>query len=294
MPRRAASRLRFSLFAFLIVPLAAAANANEAGPVRLAGGVSGHIHPAVCVAKDGTLVVIFGQADMRDLRQTRSTDGGRTWSEPTPFPPTVGVSIYPGSLTALKDGRIVHAWNVWYPDPPTKGGKSRYVSYSVSSDAGKTWGEPKSLAKNPASHSVIRHPLVELSENEWLVSLTDRTIVYDPQTGKESPFGDGRVHGLEPIVRTPAGTFVSGTGVRSTDGGKTWEKVTPFPKIGDNGWRFDLACLNNGWLVAGEVTGSPPSFGGTSWHWLVSRDDGKSWDAAHPVEFYNPGREIGG
>lgn len=264
------------------------------GAVRIASGVAGHIHPALCVAKDGTVVVIFGQADMKDLRQTRSTDGGKTWSEPVPFAPTVNVSIYPGSLTALRDGRIVHAWNVWYPQPSAKGGKSRYVSYAISSDAGKTWGDVKSLPKNPASESVIRHPFVELSDNEWLFSLSDKTIVYDPKTEQITPFGDGRVHGLEPIVKTPKGTFVSGTGTRSTDNGKTWQKVEPFPKIDPNGWRFDLACLNNGWLVAGEVNGSPPTIGGKSWHWLVSRDDGKSWDALHPVEFYNPGREIGG
>src|SRR4051794_39096129 len=83
------------------------------GLVRIASGVSGHIHPAACVAKSGTVVVIYGKADMKDLHVSRSTDGGRTWSKPVQEPRTEKLSIYPGSLTALSDGRILHVWNVW-------------------------------------------------------------------------------------------------------------------------------------------------------------------------------------
>jgi hypothetical protein len=98
------------------------------------------------------------------------------------------------------------------------------VAYSVSSDDGLTWGEPTSLSKNkdPRTESVLRHPIVELSPTAWLVPLRDRTALYDPKTGREGPFGDGRNHGLVPVVRTAKGTLVSGRGLRSTDGGKTW------------------------------------------------------------------------
>jgi hypothetical protein len=105
-------------------------------------------------------------------------------------------------------------------------------------------------------------------------------------------FADGQKHGLVPIVRTPKGTLVSGAGKRSTDGGKKWTQIDPFPKIGANGWRFDLVALDNGYLVAVEVLGE--GIGGNSWRFVVSRDDGKSWDFANAVEFYNPGRPIGG
>lgn len=278
----------------LTVPHRPAGGADPASSpfIRMASGVSGHIHPAACVTKQGTVLVIFSQSDFRDLRLTRSEDGGRTWSEPQPFAHTAKLSIYPGALTTLADGRIIHIWNTWYPDPNRSSGKSRYPQFSISSDDGLTWGEPKSLPKNPDSESVLRHPIVELTPNRWLFSLTDKTVVYDPETEAVAPFGDGRNHGLTPIVKTPTGTLISGSGARSTDGGQTWQPVEPFPAIKDNGWRFDLMTTSNGWLVTAEVIG--PGVGGNLWRFVVSRDDGASWDFDHAVEFYNPGRPIGG
>lgn len=257
---------------------------------RIASGVSGHIHPALCLTKSGALVVIFSQSDFKDLRVSRSTEGGKTWSDPVAFPHTAKLSIYPGSLTTLRDGRVVHAWNTWYMNE--KGKKSRFVQFSISDDEGKSWSDPKSLPKNPDAESIIRHPIVELGPREWLFSLSDRTAVYDPSTEKLTALGDGHVHGLVPIVRTGKGTLVSGAGLRSEDGGKTWQKVAPFPAIGTNGWRFEMIGLDNGWLLAGEVEG--PGTGGERWRVVVSRDDGKSWDFAGAVELYNPGRAIGG
>ena len=34
-------------------------------------------------------------------------------------------------------------------------------------------------------HSVIRHPIVELSLTAWLLPLMDLTVIYNPQTGAE-------------------------------------------------------------------------------------------------------------
>jgi len=267
-------------------------NSEAAQFVRIAGDVSGHIHPAACVTKSGVILVIYSKSDFKDLRLSRSSDGGKTWSEPVAAPNTEKLSIYPGSLTTLGDGRIVHAWNTWYADAKDKDGKSRFPQFSISSDEGKTWGEPKSLPKNPEAHSIIRHPIVELFPNEWLFPLSDKSVVYDPRTEKLTPLGDGHKHGLVPIVRTPKGTLVRGSGLRSTDQGKTWQKIAPFPQIGNDGWRYEMIGLDNGWLVASEVLG--PGFGGDRWRFVVSRDDGQSWDFDGAVDFYNPGRPIGG
>jgi hypothetical protein len=261
-------------------------------PVRIDSGVSGHIHPALCISKKGTLVAVYCKSEYRPYLITRSIDGGKTWSKPALFPHTVDAQVYPGSLTTLADGRLVHAWNVWYP--ATEKLKSRYVAFSISSDDGLTWSTPKSLAKSadPKIHSVIRHPIVELPQNTWLVPLMDRTVLYNPDTGEETPLAGRTNHGLVPIVRTAAGTLVSGKGLRSTDGGKTWQEVKPFPDVSSQGWRHEMTSLRSGLLLASQIVG--PGVGGEKINFIVSRDDGKSWDLAHPVEFYNPGRPIGG
>lgn len=273
----------------LVGSLTSAQGQEPLKPVRIASGVSGHIHPAICVTKKGTIVVIFGQSDFKDLRLSTSSDGGQTWTKPVPFEPSAKLSIYPGSLTTLKDGRLVHAWNTWYGEGKAK---SRWVQFSTSDDEGKTWSAAKNLPKNPDKESIIRHPLVELGPKAWLFSLSDKTIVYDPETEKVAPFGDGRVHGLVPVVQTSQGTLVSGSGLRSTDDGKAWQKVSPFPRIGENGWRFEMIGISNGWLVASEIEG--PGVGGNLIRFVISRDDGKSWDFDKALEYYNPGRPIGG
>lgn len=283
------------LFAALTGPAAITAQEAAAGlstPVRIESGVSGHIHPALCISSKGTLVAAFCKTEYMPHLITRSVDGGKTWSRPALFPPTEKIAIYPGSLTTLSDGRLLHCWNVWFA--PEEKVKSRYVAFSLSSDDGLTWSTPVNLAKNadPKIHSVIRHPIVELSPTSWLFPLADRTVLYNPQSGEETPFGDGGNHGLVPIVRTKAATFVSGKGQRSIDGGKTWQPIQPFPDVFTQGWRHQMIGLKNGWLLASQIVG--PGVGGDVINYIVSRDDGLTWDMDHPVEFYNPGRPIGG
>lgn len=276
------------LFAALSFPAFAFSQDADLALVRIAKPVNGHIHPAMCLTGKGTLVVTFGHINHRDLRITRSTDGGKTWAVPTPFVHTQGKTYYPGSLTTLRDGRIVHAWNRWEQETNEK--EPRSVLYSISTDDGLTWSEPKPFPRDPTVLSVIRHPLVELSSREWLLPLTDKTLVFDPVAETSRPFGDGRVHGLVPIVRTPAGTLVSGAGLRSTDAGKTWQPIDNFPNLKEQGWRHEMVALPNGWLLASEILG--PGFGGEKIRYVVSRDDGVTWNPG--LEYYNPGRPING
>lgn len=275
----------YALAALVVGPAQAA---ETSALVRIGNPVGGHIHPAVCLTKKGTLVVTYGRVNHRDLRITRSLDGGRTWSEPVPFTHTVGKSYYPGSLTTLASGEIVHAWNRWSTD--TNESEPRSVIYSLSSDEGVTWSEPRAFPRDPQLRSVIRHPLVEIEPGQWLVSLDDRTFLFDAASQTAKPFGDGRVHGLVPIVRTPQGTFVSGQGLRSTDGGKTWTPIAGYPNVKEQGWRHEMICLSNGWLLASEILG--PGFGGERIRYRISRDDGQTWTDSY--EYYNPGRPIGG
>src|SRR5438105_15084197 len=75
-------------------------------PVRIDSGVSGHIHPALCITKKGTLVAVYCKSEYKPYLITRSSDAGKTWSKPALFGPTEKVQVYPGSLTTLADGRL--------------------------------------------------------------------------------------------------------------------------------------------------------------------------------------------
>jgi hypothetical protein len=281
-------RHSFIAAAIYLVAAPAFAGKNELQPVRIAVPVGGHIHPAACVSNKGTVVVTYGRVNHVDLRVTRSTDGGRTGTEPTAFPHTVKKTYYPGSLTTLSDGRLLHCWNRW--DTPVTQKEPRSVLYSLSEDDGLTWSDPLPFPRDPAKRSIIRHPIVELKPDHWLLSLDDRTFVFNPTNGESKDFGDGRVHGLIPVVRTPTGTFVSGAGLRSTDEGQTWQKIEEFPDLKSQGWRHEMVCLANGWLLASEILG--PGFGGERIRYRISRDDGRTW--AGVFEYHNPGRAIVG
>lgn len=262
--------------------------AKEPARLRIGQPVNGHIHPSLCKTGKGTLVVTYGQVNHVDLRITRSTDLGKTWSSPEPFAHTIKKTYYPGSLTTLANGHIVHCWNRWDTDLTQK--EPRSVLYSISTDEGLSWSDPVPFPRDEKVRSVIRHPLVELSPERWLVSLDDRTFVWDAKAKQPSSFGDGRLHGLVPIVRTPKGTFISGKGLRSTDDGKTWQPIEKFPDIHSQGWRHELVCLSNGWLLASEILG--PGFGGEKISYVISKDDGLTWTTRH--EYYNPARPING
>lgn len=284
--------LSSALGVLLISGVLGAQDPGLPAPVRIDSGVSGHIHPALAITKKGNLVAVYCKSEYKPYLVTRSLDMGKTWSKPALFPHTVDTQVYPGSLTTLADGRLVHAWNVWFNIDDKK--RSRHVAFSISEDDGVTWSKPKNINKNKDEkiESVIRHPIVELSTDKWLLPLMDRTVLYNPATGEESVFGDGKNHGLVPIIKTVKNTLVSGKGLRSTDEGKTWVEIKPFPDVSSQGWRHQMISLDNGLLVVSQIVG--PGFGGDVINFIVSKDDGKTWLLDKPVEFYNPGRPVGG
>src|SRR5262245_42700661 len=142
--------MRRSIFLVLAglvyAPALDAHDAEMPAPVRIDSRVSGHIHPALCITNKGTLVAVYCKSEYQPYLIISSNDGGKTWSRPALFTPTKKTQVYPGSLTTLADGRLVHAWNVWYAAGPKL--RSRFVAYSVSSDDGVSWSEPKNLAKS--------------------------------------------------------------------------------------------------------------------------------------------------
>lgn len=246
----------------------------------------GHIHPSICVTKKGTVVVVHYDENNARVLISRSTDGGKSWSASVPVPGIKPGGTYPGALTALSDGRIVVTWN-WYP----RGMKHpRVTQFAVSNDEGKTWSEPRSVpVDTDKSATGVRHALLELAPNQWLFPLAQQTVVLDVPRGKATPFGDGNNHGMVPIVRTPKGTLISGAGRRSTDQGKTWQQVRPFPQMA---YHTDMIALWNGLIVAAMDGGADGGVGGrgTCIRLVISRDDGQSWDLKGGVEIHKTGQ----
>ncbi|NKB69779.1 MAG: exo-alpha-sialidase [Candidatus Latescibacteria bacterium] len=284
-------------------------NTDISAPIRIADVIDGHVHPALCRTQDGDLLAVYNiqGGGGKELLLCRSTDGGLTWSRPRAVPHICGCSIYPGSLTTLQDGRILLNWSC-YREPGE--GMWREPQFALSEDGGETWSKPHSYPIDDHSSSTcMRHPVVELSETAWICPFYDRTVLYDPLGDRMAPFGDGRNHGMVPIVQTTRGTLISGApqteapvpvgvpggmvdGLRSSDCGARWQALGVFPHFGVAG--YDLTVLANEWVVMTYIVYGVGVDGEFSYELALSRDDGVSWDFANPVEIYNPGRRIGG
>ncbi|MGE5193801.1 MAG: exo-alpha-sialidase, partial [Deltaproteobacteria bacterium] len=159
------------------------------------------------------------------------------------------------------------------------------------------------------NYSCLRHPVLELSPTRWVLPFYDRTVVFDTETRQVTPFGDGRNHGMVPIVKTSRGTLISGApvanatlpvsvpreivrGLRSIDGGKTWQALHAFPTFGVAG--YDLTVLAEDWIVLTSIVYGVGQDGEWAYALILSRDDGRTWETAHATTIYNPGRRIAG
>jgi len=286
-----------------------AADVVSATPVRVGNVIDGHVHPSVCVARNGDVLAVYNKqgGGGKELLLSRSIDGGRTWSASQPIPGIDHCSIYPGSLTTLSTGRIVLQWSCYR----SEGEKLwRQPQFCTSDDDGRTWSNVREIPlPDLTNYSCLRHPLLELAPNRWVLPLYDRTIVFNPETFRVEPFGDERRHGLVPIVKTSQGTFLSGApvasaampistpvnvvrGLRSVDRGRTWQALHALPTFGVAG--YDLTVLRNGWIVLTSIVYGVGQDGEWAYELSVSRDDGRTWESDRAVTLYNPGRRIAG
>ncbi len=300
------------LGAITFLPSAAAAEptgAKPEAPVRVADVIGGHIHPSLCRTAQGDLLAVYNISGGggKELLLCRSTDGGKTWSKPEAIAGINDCSIYPGSLTTLRDGRIVLHWSCYRQEGDRRW---RTPQFSISEDFGHTWSKPLDLPlEDLTNYACLRHPVLELPDGRWVCPLYDRTVVYDPKTHASATWGDGRNHGMVPIIATPGGAILSGApqadsqvpagppvkmvrGLRSSDGGKSWQALQTFPYFGVAG--YDLLALADGRIVLSNIeygVGRDDEWG---FSLIISRDDGRTWDYDGAVTIYNPGRNIPG
>ncbi|MCH8291283.1 exo-alpha-sialidase [Candidatus Poribacteria bacterium] len=278
-------------------------------PIRIANVIGGHVHPAACVTGGGMILVVYNKegGGGKELLLSRSSDGGTTWSHSVSIPTIRDCSIYPGSLTTLKDGRILLNWSCYHQAAEKLW---REPQFSISTDEGETWSEPQNYPiVDHTNYTCMRHPVVEWATDQWVCPFYDRTVLYKMQTHEMAAFGDQRNHGMVPIVQTSKGTLISGApqtnapvpvgvpgnmvrGLRSTDGGKTWQALGVFPHFGVAG--YDLTVLTNDWIVLTYIVYGIGHDGEYSYEVVVSRDDGKTWDFDGAVEVHNPRRRIMG
>ncbi|MBI3860593.1 MAG: exo-alpha-sialidase [Planctomycetia bacterium] len=203
-------------------------------------------HPSLVRLSGGNLLATFDLAQAVESLdyhtcQSRSTDGGQTWTAPVPLFQDTSPrrSTHSVRISAMRDGLLVGIGGRFYRDDPNEGLVNRanlgYVPMDLfllrSSDEGRTWKGPQSLAPplvGPAFE--MCHRVVELADGRWLFP----TSTWRGWNG-EAP------HGMQAVALV------------SHDRGRSWPdyvRVVDQTARGVISWEQGLAQLPDGRLVA--------------------------------------------
>ena len=124
-------------------------------PVMIAPGESARVGiPSVAIDGNGIAVAVWeeGSSLSEAIYTSRSTDGGRSWSEPSRVDPGPSPWQIRPTLLAARDGGFLLAWDEEYD-----------IYTSRSNDAGQTWGT-KVLVFD-ASHGWRAEPMLAVADN---------------------------------------------------------------------------------------------------------------------------------
>ena len=257
----------------------------------------GHIHPSICRAKDGTLVVVYKGPQV--LMRARSTDGGKTWEQPEAIntsakrPSVIRevkiFEVYPGTADTLPDGRIVVTWNYIADDKAKDRYYERALLYTLSSDQGGTWSEQQLIGPVNGKHlGAVRHNVLPWSDGRWLLPLrVGPPRLFDPKKNElaVSPLKgpDDKQYSFQQISRTAKGTLLAMGPVflRSTDEGRTWSSIPNFPAIpdGDSAEGRYLTTLSDGRVLVTWGVGTANK----GLRYNFSADDGQTWNTGQTV-----------
>jgi len=199
----------------------------------------------------------FGGRDegAKDVQIWSAKFDGKTWSPPEVIGSAPGYPCWNPVLFKPKGGPLC----LWYKAGPSPSTWSGYVRRSK--DDGKAWSEPETL---PAGfYGPVRAKPIQLKDGTILAG-----------TSVESGAGITKVW-------TP---YVD----RSTDGGKTWTRSTPFNVPGKLlQIQPTLFVKNDGTIVALMRSGNPFKICRSE-----SKDGGKTFTPAEPTELLNPNAGI--
>lgn len=221
--------------------------------------------PALITADDGALVTLtdkrkFNSTDLPediDVVCRRSTDGGRTWTEPVTVAKGTGRFAGYGDaiLTKAKSGRLIAV----YVGGPGLGQSTStnpirtYVSYS--SDHGKTWSSPRDI-----TYQLWGADCTDPVRSKWQASFCGAGQGLTTRTGRIMVVG---------TVREVAGGALNNYAYYSDDEGENWSVSTRAIAGGDEA---KVVELNNGnILMSSRASGNRL--------WAVSADGGQTWGA---------------
>ncbi|QDT41935.1 BNR/Asp-box repeat protein [Gimesia alba] len=287
-----------SFLVLLSLGLTPVTHAEEKPVSILAQRIGGHIHPSICRASDGTLIVVFKGENV--LMCSRSSDSGASWSTLRPIPTSAKrpdliravkkFEVYPGTADTLPDGRILVTWNYIADDKSKDGYYERALLFSISEDQGRSWSEQRLIGPVDGKHlGAVRHNVLPWSEGRWLLPLrVGMPRLFDPQTGALTSFPvvgpDGKQHEFQQIVRTANGSLLAMGPVllHSQDQGQNWKLIKDFPAVPDkrdNAEGRYLTTLSDGRVLV--TWGRDHQNQGLSYN--LSTDDGQTWDAERTV-----------
>ncbi len=268
--------------------------------------------PSMVIVPGGDLVLAFNMTTMRELsahspRQwlhppydpeyrnmmIRSSDGGRSWSAPRPFPdhdwhgtecPGLGV-LADGHLLASVYRRVFLTAEAAaarkdlvgalprHPYPWTNAHGGTYVHRSA--DGGLTWAQSVEVGTGPYISGYSNRGVVELADGTLLLPLAAADPFYDTYC-KEDLFWAGDALGNE---RNPDGSVRVGKSAAfvaiSTDGGLSWNatrEIARDPEV--NFFEPAMARLRSGRLLCHLRSCVE---GGDHLYQVASDDGGLSW-----------------
>jgi len=274
--------------------------------------------PTITKTKEGELLVVFsGDRDLHvcpwgKIEMIRSSDDGRTWTDPEVILDTPVDDRDPG-IMETREGTLLLTWNgsTGYEKRPRYADHAKTISPEIrerwcgphmrrSVDGSKTWGGPVKTEV----HGI--HGPVQLTDGRllyfgtgghrytsligWESSDDGKTWRVLANVALPQDLGPGRLEFYEPhLVETNSGKLVclirTGSTVKtykylaqteSLDGGKTWTKAHGTPMWG---YPPHVIRLSNGWLLVVYGRRKPP-YGQRA---CISRDEGETWDIENEI-----------